>query len=89
MSGFVYTLCALTSFVCFVLLLYHYRRQRGRLLFCGSVAFLCFALANVVLVVDLIVIPQVDLMFWRNLLNLLGVFILLFALIGSMGKDAQ
>lgn len=81
MSSFVYALCALTSFVCCGLLLRHYRREQGKLLFYSAIAFFCFAIANVLLFIDLIVLPQVDLRLLRNAVNLIGVSILVFAII--------
>ena len=89
MSFFVYALCALTSFGCCVLLLRHHRREPGKLLFHSAIAFLCFAIANVLLFIDLIVVPQVDLRFWRNLASLIGVSVLLVALITTKGKDTR
>ena len=80
MSFFVYALCALTSFVCFALLLRQHRRAPSPLALRSSVAFLCFAVANIILFVDLVLVPEVDLKLWRNLANLLGALILLFAL---------
>lgn len=79
MSFFVYGLCALTSFVCFALLLRQHRRAPSALALRSSIAFLCFAVANILLFVDLVVLPsQTDLKIWRNLLNLIGAVILLF-----------
>ena len=80
MGFFVYALCALTSLVCFALLLRQHRRSPSRLALHSSVAFLCFAIANIILFVDLIVLPQMDLKPWRNLANLVGALILLCAL---------
>lgn len=87
MAFFVYILCAVTSVACSVLLLRQYRRSRSALLFNSGIAFLCFATANVVLFIDLVVLPEVDLKIWRNLVNLTGVILLLFTLI--RGKDGR
>ncbi len=81
MAFAVYILCAGTSLVCFGLLLRHYLRHRGSLLFFSALGFLCFAVANILLFVDLIVVPQNDLRFWRNLAHLVGVVLLLYGLI--------
>lgn len=80
MAFFVYGLCALTSLVCFGLLFRQHRRAPSRLALRSSIAFLCFAIANMILFTDRIVLPQVDLRIWRNLANLIGAIILLFAL---------
>lgn len=80
MGFFVYALCALTSLLCFGLLLRQHRRSPSRLALRSSIAFLCFAVANLILFIDLIVLPQVDLKLWRNIATLIGALILLFAL---------
>jgi hypothetical protein len=80
MAIFVYALCALTSLLCFVMLFRQYRHASSRLALHSSIAFLCFAIANVFLFVDLIVLPEIDLRIWRNLFSLAGAIILLLAL---------
>jgi hypothetical protein len=81
MAELVYALCGLTSILCAGLLWRQYRRMRGRLLFWSAGCFICFALANVVLCVDLIVVPGMDLSIIRNSITLAGVLMLLGALI--------
>jgi hypothetical protein len=81
MASFVYALCALTSLVCFGLLLRQHRRSPSRLALRSSIAFLCFAVANIILFVDLVLLPKtIDLRLWRNFANLFGALVLLFAL---------
>ena len=77
----VYLLCAGTSLACAILLLRGYLRQRTRLLLWSSVCFVLLALNNVLLFVDLIVVPTVDLSVWRSITPLAGVGVLLFGLI--------
>jgi hydrogenase/urease accessory protein HupE len=77
----IYLLCALTSIVCAGFLLRGYRRSRTRLLLWSAAGFVCFALANTVLFVDLVMIPQMDLSVWRNSLTLIGLVLLLRGLI--------
>jgi hypothetical protein len=81
MAGFVYVLCALTSLACAVLLLRSYGRGRQRLLLWSGVAFTGFALGNVMLVVDLMVLPDTDLMLLRTLPVLAGLVVLLYGLV--------
>lgn len=84
MAELVYFLCALASFVCAALLLRKYRQTRVRLLFWSSACFICFALNNILLFVDLVLLPtSVDLSIPRNLTNLLGVVLLLYGMIGD------
>jgi hypothetical protein len=80
MGYFVYALCALTSLVCFALLLRQHRRAPSPLALRSSVAFLCFAISNVILFIDLVLLPEIDLKVWRNLLSLIGGLVLLCAL---------
>jgi hypothetical protein len=77
----VYILCAATSGVCAFLLLRHYKRSRAELLFWSGVCFVCFAISNVLLFVDLVLLPNVDLSLYRNLINFLGLALLLYGLI--------
>ena len=81
MPEFVYLLCALTSSLCAALLLKNYRRTKLRLLFWSGACFVCLALGNVLLFVDLIVFPDVDLLLWRNLAVFIGVALLIYGLI--------
>ena len=77
----VYILCALTSFGCTVLLIMRYRKTRVDLLFWSAVAFLAFTVTNVLLFVDLVVLPEVDLSTMRNGFTFTGVLVLLYGLI--------
>lgn len=81
MAQLVYALCGFTSILCAVLLFRQYRATPGRLLFWSAGCFMCFALANVLLFVDLVLIPETDLSLVRNGFILLGVVMLLAALI--------
>jgi hypothetical protein len=78
---FVYVLCALTSLVCAVLLLRGYRRTRARLLLWSGLCFACFALSNVLLIIDVRVLPERDLSVVRILPSLVGVAVLLYGLV--------
>ncbi len=66
MAEAVYILCAITSIACAVLLFRGYRRTRTRLLFWSSLCFLGLALNNVLLFVDLVLVPSVDLSVLRT-----------------------
>jgi hypothetical protein len=77
----IYILCAVTSLFCFVVLFRGYRRVRTRMLAWSSASFLAFAVSNLLLVVDLILLPDVDLLLLRNLVTLIGVLLLLCGLI--------
>lgn len=79
----IYVLCALTSLFCFAMLFRGYLRHRTGILLSSSVAFLAFAAANVLLVVDLLLLPDVDLLILRNAVTLLGVVLLVWGLIAN------
>lgn len=77
----VYLLCFLTSAGCAVLLGRSYRRSGAALLMWSAICFTLLALNNLVLVVDLILIPSADLRVPRLLLSLAAVGTLLFGFI--------
>ena len=81
LAHLVYILCALTSLGCTVLLFGRYQRTRVNLLFWSSLAFLAFTVTNVLLFIDLVVVPGLDLALWRNGFTLGGIVVLLHALI--------
>jgi Family of unknown function (DUF5985) len=81
MAEVVYFLCGVTSFCCAFMLLRGYRRTRSRLLFWSCACFLCFALTNILLFVDLVLVPDVDLLLLRNSITLLGLLMLLYGMI--------
>ncbi|HVO47909.1 MAG TPA: DUF5985 family protein [Steroidobacteraceae bacterium] len=81
MAEVVYALCAITSIVCAGLLWRAFRTSRIRLLLWASLCFVGFALNNLLLFVDLILLPQVDLFLWRTLPALLGVMLFLYGLV--------
>ena len=61
MAEAVYTLCALTSFLCAVLLVQSWRRTRARILLWSSLCFVGLAANNLLLLIDLVFAPDVDL----------------------------
>lgn len=80
-ANLVYVLCALTSLACAVLLYRGYRRSHTRLLFWSAVCFVGLAANNLFLIVDLRVVPAIDLSAWRLVPALIGVGALIFGLI--------
>ena len=66
MAETIYVLCAVTSLWCTVLLLRRWRQTRVALLFWSGICFLMLTTANVLLFVDLSLVPQMDLAPWRN-----------------------
>ncbi len=83
MAGFVYILCAFMSFACYYMLSSGYKRNRFKLLFWSSLGFLGFALNNVLLFVDQVIIIDYDLSVIRTIPALVGVVVLLYGLISD------
>ncbi|MEW6157369.1 MAG: DUF5985 family protein [Verrucomicrobiota bacterium] len=81
MAETVYILCAATSFVCAVLLLKRYKQTGLRLLQWSGACFIWLAMANVLLFVDLVMLPDINLLFVRTLTTLIGLMFLLYGLI--------
>jgi hypothetical protein len=81
MAEVVYILCTITSAGCALLLLRQARQSGGALLFWSGIAFVCFAVANVLLFLDLVVFLQADLKLVRNVVTLAGIGTLLYGLI--------
>jgi hypothetical protein len=82
MAEVVYLLCALTSLACAGLLLRSYWHSRLQLTFWTSVGFALLAANNVLLFVDLVIVPRaLDLSVLRNSFALGGVLVLLHALV--------
>jgi hypothetical protein len=81
MAETVYILCSLTSLACTILLLRGYLRRRVRLLLWSSLCFLGLTISNVLLFIDLVVVPYIDLSIWRSLATLIALIVLIYGLI--------
>ena len=77
----VYTLCVVTSGLCAVLLGRSYLRTRMRLLLWSTLCFVLLAANNLVVVLDLVLLPDADLRLFRHLLSLAAVSLLLVGFI--------
>jgi hypothetical protein len=82
-AAIVYALCALTSLFCAWLLLRAYQGHRTRLLLWSSVSFAGLALNNVLLFIDLIVVPSIDLSVLTAGTAVAAIMVLLFGLVGE------
>ena len=80
----VYLLCLLTSSVCGFLLIRRYLQHRTRLLLWCAACFVLLAINNLMIVLDLIVFPTVDLTVPRSLASLVGVSSLLYGFIWEL-----
>jgi len=81
MAEAVYILCAMTSILCAVLLFRGYRATRTSLLFWSSLCFAGLAGNNVLLVMDRVVFPSVEMSVWRASVGLFSMLVLLFGLV--------
>jgi hypothetical protein len=81
MATLVYALCALTSVLCAVLLLRGYLMSGVRLLLWAGLCFVGLAINNVLLFVDLGLMPGIDLTTWRSMPTLIGLSLLIYGLV--------
>ena len=83
MAEITYGLCAATSIWAAVLLLRHYRDRPTRLLFWSAVAFCGLAFHNVLVMVDLVMVPEVDFSALRALVAAVAMLVFVFGLISE------
>lgn len=77
----VYTLCFLTSAACAWLLLSSYRRLHEPLLLWSAICFSLLAVNSALVFIDIVLLPNVDLLPLREAVNLAAVGVLLFGFI--------
>ncbi len=80
----VYLLCFMTSVVCAVLLARSFRQARARMLFWSALCFALLAVNNLVVIVDLLLLPGTDLRLWRLLLSSAAIGTILFGFIWDL-----
>ena len=81
LQALIYLLCLAASVGCAWLLARSYVRSRTRLLLWSAACFLFIALNNLLVVIDLLVLPGVDLVPLRRLASLAAVAVLLFGFV--------
>jgi hypothetical protein len=83
MVQIVYILCSLACLLCAVLLMRGYKHSKHELLFWSATCFIILALANIILVVDLVILGPdgMDLLLWRSCMSLVAMCVLLYGLI--------
>lgn len=77
----IYLLCAGTSLLAAFLLLRRYRTSRTALLFWSFIGFTGLAVNNVLVYVDLVVVPATDLALARTIVGAAALTALLYGLI--------
>jgi uncharacterized membrane protein len=80
----VYLLCFLTSAVCGWLLVRSFMRNRTRLLLWSAACFVLLAVNNLLVVIDLILLPSTDLNPFRLATGLAAVSTLLFGFVWEL-----
>ena len=77
----IYLLCFLTSVICLILLARGYRRTGVKLLLWTSIAFVALAINNFFLFLDVVLLPDVDLMPYRIASAFAGTAIIFYGLV--------
>jgi hypothetical protein len=80
----VYLLCFATSSACAFLLARTYRRSRARLLLWSALCFVLLAANNLVVILDLLLLPDINFGIARLVLSLGAVGVLLFGFIWDL-----
>ncbi len=73
--------------MCTFLLLRAYTRVRLRLLLWSAICFAGLTIANALVFVDIVVVPDVDLYLWRLGVGALAMVLLLFGLVWESDKS--
>jgi len=84
--GAVYGLCLLTSAVCAALLVRSWIRSRQPLLLWSAVCFSLLAVNNLLVVLDMVILPTVDLSLARQLSSLAAVGVLIYGFIWEVDR---
>lgn len=81
LQALVYLLCFLTSAGCAGLLIRSYLASRARLILWTALCFLLLTANNLLLFVDVVVLPSMNLLMFRHLASLGAVVVLLIGFI--------
>jgi hypothetical protein len=80
-QAIIYLLCLATSAICACLLVRSYVNTRSKLLLYSASCFVLLAVNNLLVVIDLVVLPNVNLIPFRQLAAIAAVGVLLFGFI--------
>ncbi|HZH27997.1 MAG TPA: DUF5985 family protein [Azospirillaceae bacterium] len=80
-QAIVYLLCFAASALCLTLLVRSYLQRRARLLLWSALSFVGLAMNNLLVFLDLIILPHIDLTPARSLSALAAVGVLLYGFI--------
>jgi hypothetical protein len=84
MASTTYGLCAIVALVTACLFLTAFRRHRHRLLLWSGLCFVGFTANNILLVLDKVIFPDVDLSIFRTGIALASLSTLLFGLVWDL-----
>ncbi|WP_271143577.1 DUF5985 family protein [Brevundimonas sp. NIBR10] len=84
--GVIYSLCLAASSACAVLLIRSYLRSRQPLLLWSAGCFCLLALNNTAVVLDMIVLPDLDLTLARQLTALSAVGVLIYGFVWEVDR---
>ena len=84
--GIVYGLCLLTSAVCAAMLVRSYLRSRQPLLLWSGICFSLLAANNLMVVLDMVVLPGSDFSMGRQVAALLAVGVLIYGFIWEVDR---
>ncbi|HEX4051979.1 MAG TPA: DUF5985 family protein [Steroidobacteraceae bacterium] len=80
-AAIIYCACGLTSGGCAWLLARGYRASGTRLLFWAALCFVGLTIDNIVLFIDLVLAPSLDLFYWRTIPAAAGLIVMIYGLI--------
>lgn len=81
MAPLVYMLCAISSLCCASLLVRRFLYTRSRFLLQSSICFIGLAIANALLFVDLVLLPGMDLLVYRQLVTFVSLTVMAWAFV--------
>lgn len=84
MATIVYFLCFATSLACALLLVRSYMKTSAALLLWTAICFVFLAINNLFVVLDLSLLPDIDLQLARDASNLMGLATLLYGFIWEL-----
>lgn len=81
MTGIVYLLCAATCLLCAFMLIRGYKQTGVRLLLWSGLCFAGLMIDNIILYVDVVVVPDMNLAIWRKIPGFVATVVLIIGLI--------
>jgi uncharacterized protein DUF5985 len=87
MGPAVYLLGAVITLACAILLVRGYWRGRQKLLLWSGICFFGLAASNLLLFLDLVILPNVDLYTWRLATAAIAMLFLMYGLIWEGGNS--